>query len=92
MPGTDEITITMSPDLLRAIRESVDAGEYASTSEAMDAAVRIWQQQRSANAEQLADIKTRIQRSLGDPRPSVPAKEAFDRIRKLHADTVKVVR
>ncbi len=46
MQSTEKISISMTSDLLRAIRESVEAGEYASTSEAMCDAVRIWQRQR----------------------------------------------
>jgi len=34
-------------------------------------------------------IRTRIRRSLDDPRPSIPLDEAFDRIEKIHADRLK---
>jgi antitoxin ParD1/3/4 len=87
--NAEKISITMTRDMLRAIRESVKAGEYASTSEAMRDAVRVWQRQRIEGAERLAGIRTRVQRSLDDPRPSVPLDEAFDRIEKLHANTAK---
>ena len=89
MQNAEKISITITSDMLRAIRESVEAGEYASTSEALRDAVRVWQRQRSENAERLTAIKTRVRRSLEDPRPGVPLDEAFDRIEKLHADTVK---
>lgn len=75
--------------MLRAIRESVEAGEYASTSEALRDAVRVWQRQRLEDAERLSAIRTRVRRSLDDPRPGIPLDEAFDRIEKLHTDTVK---
>jgi antitoxin ParD1/3/4 len=88
--NAEKISITMTPDMLRAIRESVEAGEYASTSEALRDAVRVWQRQRTEDAERLTAIRTRVRRSLDDPRPSIPLDEAFDRIEKLHADTVKV--
>jgi antitoxin ParD1/3/4 len=90
--NAEKISITMTPEMLRAIRESVEAGEYASTSEALRDAVRVWQRQRSEDTERLAAIRTRVRRSLDDPRPSVPLAEAFDRIEKLHADTVKARR
>ena len=41
-------------------------------------------------AERLAAMRARIRRSLDDPRPAVPIDAAFDRIEKLHADSVKV--
>jgi antitoxin ParD1/3/4 len=87
--NAEKISITMTPDMLRAIRESVEAGEYASTSEALRDAVRVWQRQRLEDAERLTAIRTRVRRSLDDPRASIPLDEAFDRIEKLHNDTVK---
>ena len=89
MPSAEKISITMTPDMLRAIRESVEAGEYASTSEALRDAVRVWQRQRIEDAERLTAIRTRVRRSLDDPRPSVPLDEAFGRIERLHRGAVK---
>src|ERR1700722_18697173 len=87
--NAEKISITMTPDMLRAIRESVGAGEYASTSEALRDAVRVWQRQRLEDAERLTAIRTRVRRSVDDPRAGIPLDEAFDRIEKLHNDTVK---
>jgi antitoxin ParD1/3/4 len=89
MQPAQKISITMTPDMLRAIRESVESGEYASTSEAMRDAVRVWQRQRLEEAERLAAIRARVRRSLADPRPDVPLEEAFERIERLHANSVK---
>jgi antitoxin ParD1/3/4 len=87
--NAEKISITMTPDMLRAIRESVEAGDYAFTSEALRDAVRVWQRRRLEDAERLTAIRRRVRRSLDDPRPSTPLDEAFDRIEKLHTDTVK---
>jgi antitoxin ParD1/3/4 len=89
MQPAQKISITMTPDMLRAIRESVESGEYASTSEAMRDAVRVWQRQRLEEAERLAAIRARVRRSLADLRPDVPLEEAFERIERLHANSVK---
>jgi len=89
MQSAEKISITMTPDMLRAIRESVEAGEYASTSEAMRDAVRVWQRQRQEYAERLVAIRARIRRSIDDPRPSLDEDEVEARLAKLHADTVK---
>lgn len=75
MPQAEKISVTMTPDMLRSIRESVEAGDYASTSEAMRDAVRVWQRQRLEDAERLAAIRARVRRSLDDPRPSLSAGE-----------------
>ena len=67
MGPAEKVSITMTPDMLRAVRESVEAGEYASTSEVLRDAVRLWRRRRAEDAERLAAIRTRVQRSIDDP-------------------------
>lgn len=86
--NVENINVSLPQDMWRAIRESIEAGEYASTSEAVNDALRIWLRQRAENAERLTAIRTRVLRSLDDPRPGVPLDDAFDRIEKLHADAM----
>jgi antitoxin ParD1/3/4 len=76
METAEKISITVSPEILRLIRQSVDAGEYASTSEVIGDAMRLWQRQREQHAETVQSIKARIRRSLDDPRPSLSEAEA----------------
>lgn len=73
MQSAEKVSITMTPDMLRVVRESVEAGEYASTSEALRDAVRVWQRQRIEDAERLEAIRARVKRSVEDPRPDVTA-------------------
>jgi antitoxin ParD1/3/4 len=80
MGAAEKISVTVTPDMLRELRESVEAGDYASTSEALRDAVRIWRRQRLEDSERLASIRARIDRSLADPRPSLSAREAADRM------------
>lgn len=75
MQAAEKISITMTHDQLRAVRESVEAGEYATTSEVMRDAVRLWQRQRQEDAERLNVIRARIRRSLDDPRPDLTGDE-----------------
>ncbi|WP_347881346.1 ribbon-helix-helix domain-containing protein, partial [Xanthobacter aminoxidans] len=53
MPNAEKVSVTMTPDMMRALRESVESGEFATTSEAMRDAVRVWQRQRLEFAERL---------------------------------------
>ena len=82
-------SITLSPDDLRAVRESVEAGEYASTDAALADAVRVWRRERAEHVERIAAIKARIRRSLDDPRPSLSIDQVRANIDALHAETVK---
>jgi antitoxin ParD1/3/4 len=76
MQSAEKISITMTPEMLRLIRESVEAGEYASTSEVIRDAMRLWQRRREEHAEAIKSIKARIRRSLDDPRPDLTEEEA----------------
>lgn len=75
MQSAEKISITVTPEMLRLIRESVEAGEYASTSEVIRDAMRLWQRRREEHAEAIKSIKARIRRSLDDPRPSLSSEE-----------------
>jgi antitoxin ParD1/3/4 len=75
MQSAEKISITMTPEMLRAVRDSVESGEYASTSEAMRDAVRLWQRERVERAERLSAIRARVTRSLEDARPDLTADE-----------------
>ena len=70
-------------------RGRVAAGEYATTSEAVRDAVRLWQRQRIENAERLEAIRTRIQRSLDDPRPRLTSDQMRKALDELYAQYEK---
>lgn len=76
MRNAEKVTITLTADMLQSVRDTVEAGEFATTSEAMRDAVRVWQRQRLEDAERLNAMRARIRRSLDDPRPSLTAEEA----------------
>ena len=92
MQSAEKISITMTPEQLRAVRESVAAGEYASTSEVLRDAVRLWQRQRQEDAERLNVIRARIRRSLDDPRPDLTGEDVRAHITALLAETLKAHR
>lgn len=46
MSSVEKITIDLTPEMAGFIRNSVEAGEYASTSEAVREAVREWKERR----------------------------------------------
>ena len=83
MQNAEKISITLPPDMLRLIREAVEAGEYGSTSEALRDAVRAWQHQRLEDAERLAALRARVTASLADPAPSLSEADADARLAAL---------
>jgi antitoxin ParD1/3/4 len=86
MQTAEKISITMTAEQLRAVRESVAAGEYASTSEVLRDAVRLWQRRRQEDAERLNAIRARIRRSLDDPRPDLTSDDVQADLDALFAE------
>jgi antitoxin ParD1/3/4 len=85
----EKLSITLPPEMVRTIKDKVESGGYASTSEVIREAIRVWQRHEEEYEERLAAIRARVQRSLSDARPDVPLAEAFDRLAAHHADTTK---
>lgn len=79
------ITVTLG-----AYQEKVEArvasGEYASASEVVRAGLRALEEREAAYTEML---RRKVQEALDDPRPSIPAEEAFANLRAHHAARVK---
>lgn len=75
------ITVTLG-DLQAKVERRVRSGSYASASEVLRAAVRALDREEAA----LRDwVRARIDESLADPRPDIPVREAFRRVRARRA-------
>ena len=89
MPRTSRpITVTLG-DLQEHVDQRVRSGAYASTSEVLRAAVRALDREEIAVNEWL---RQQVDQSLNDPRPSVPARDVFKRLRAHHAGRKKARR
>jgi antitoxin ParD1/3/4 len=86
MQNAEKISITVTPDMLKQLRASVEAGKYASTSEAMRDALRLWQRQRLEDAERLEAIRARVRRSIEDPLPNLSEADVDARLDRLFED------
>jgi antitoxin ParD1/3/4 len=89
MQNAEKISITMTPQMMNIIRACVESGEYASTSEVLRDALRVWLREREERAEHLETIKARIKKSVDDPRPSISSEEMKKRLKELYAKTEK---
>ena len=89
MSTAEKISITLTPEMNRLIKQRVAAGDFASSSELIREALRVWQKREEEHRERLASIRTRIQKSLDDPRPSIPAEEVFERLKEMHEQNLK---
>ena len=76
MSAAEKISITLTPEMNRIIKQRVAAGDFASSSELIREALRVWQRQQDEHEERLSAIRARIQKSIDDPRPSLSLDEA----------------
>jgi antitoxin ParD1/3/4 len=82
------ITVTLG-DLQERVEARVKSGAYASASEVMRAALRALDREEAAISDWL---RHRVDESLAEPRPNMPAREVFKRLRKHHARQVRAAR
>lgn len=66
MSKIERMTVTMPVEMAAAVKSAVDAGDYASTSEVVRAALRDWKMKRALQIEELAALKADIDAGLAD--------------------------
>jgi antitoxin ParD1/3/4 len=88
MRSSKPITVTLGP-----LQSSVDArlksGAFSSASEVMRAALRALDREEAALEEFL---RRKVESSLADPRPSIPAEKVFAGLRAHHAKQLKAAK
>jgi antitoxin ParD1/3/4 len=57
MPGTEKMSITLTPELAALVNEAVATGEYASTSEVIREALRDWRMKQMVRQQQVQEIR-----------------------------------
>ena len=71
MAAAEKLSITLPQDLAEMIRSKVRSGDYASDSDVVRDALRLWQRHQKADAEKRVWLRDKLERSLADPRPSL---------------------
>jgi antitoxin ParD1/3/4 len=62
----ERLTITLPTDMAAVVKGAVADGDYASTSEVVRAALRDWKMKRALQLQELAALKTDIDKGLAD--------------------------
>jgi antitoxin ParD1/3/4 len=90
VPEIERLTVTMPAELAAVVKQAVETGDYASTSEVVRAALRDWKMKRALQLEELAALKADIDKGLADVAAGrvkdFDAKTIVARGRKLLAD------
>ncbi|WP_029620659.1 type II toxin-antitoxin system ParD family antitoxin [Pseudorhizobium marinum] len=64
MAMVEKITIELASETAGFVRSAVDAGEYASTSEAISDAVREWKERRDLLGHTVEDLRALVQEGI----------------------------
>lgn len=64
MAEIERMTITLPAEMAALVRGAVEDGDYASSSEVMREALRDWKIKRALHLDDLASLKTEIDRGL----------------------------
>lgn len=84
MSQAQKMSVTLTLEQRRELEESVSAGEFASTSEAVRDALRLWSRERAERAERMALLRARVHASVNDGKSAVTADEVSERLDAFH--------
>ena len=88
MPDIQKVSIALTSEQVSALKEAVDTGEYATTSEAVREALRDWKWKRDLRNDELKHLREhwRTGKASGAALPlnlSATRKEAQQRLQKV---------
>lgn len=85
MAAAERLTVSVPVEMAAMLRENVEGGEYASTSEIVREALRAWTRARDQERRDLAALREAIR--IGDTSgPSIPAEDVFSQVRQIIAE------
>jgi antitoxin ParD1/3/4 len=64
---TEKLSISLPIDMAQMVRSRVESGRYASNSEVIRDALRIWQQREEEREERLHSIRDALNQAAADP-------------------------
>ena len=76
MANVEKLSVAVTPEMASLMREVVEAGEYASTSEVVRDALRDWEYRRKQRDQAIQELRHLIQEGI-DSGPSVDGEQAM---------------
>ena len=76
MANVEKLSVAVTPEMASLMREVVEAGEYASTSEVVRDALRDWEYRRKQRDQAIQELRLLIQEGINSG-PSVDGEQAM---------------
>ena len=84
MPTVEKISIALPAEMANMVRQAVETGEYASSSEVVRDALRDWNRRREARQEGLKALRMLWRQAQQDRSPGVTMDSVLDRLEKKY--------
>jgi antitoxin ParD1/3/4 len=84
MASIEKISIALPPEMVAQLREAVESGEYASSSEVVRDALREWTQKRNLHQQGLKELRRVWKQAVKDETPGVATKDVLSRLEKRY--------
>jgi antitoxin ParD1/3/4 len=84
MASVEKISIALPAEMVAQLREAVESGEYASSSEVVRDALREWTQKRNLHQQGLKELRRVWKQAVKDDAPGTSPKEVLARLEKRY--------
>ncbi len=84
MSSIEKISIALPLEMVSAVRQAVEAGEYASSSEVIRDALRDWAHKRDLRRQGIEELRRVWAQALEDKSPGVDPAEVLDRLERKY--------
>ena len=84
MPTVEKISIALPHEMVAQLRQAVETGEYASSSEVVRDALRDWSRKRQLQQNGVAELRQLWQEARADRSPGLDPDEVLDKLERKY--------
>ena len=84
MSSVEKISIALPPEMVAQLRQAVETGEYASSSEVVRDALRDWTRKRQLQQNGIAELRKLWQQARADKTPGVSANKVLNQLERKY--------
>ena len=84
MSSIEKISVALPKEMVSAVREAVDHGDYASSSEVIREALRDWTYKRNLRERGLEELRRVWRQAIDDDSPGVSPEQVFNRLEQKY--------